>query len=108
MDQTYTVVLSQRAGDSLKSIIEYLNETASDTVAEKVRLGLLKEIKNLSKLPHKNPHLRGIDDLVITYRRVLKWSYRIIYTIEEDELIVIVVEIDHSSRNPKELEKILL
>ncbi|NET38245.1 MAG: type II toxin-antitoxin system RelE/ParE family toxin [Cyanothece sp. SIO1E1] len=46
--------------------------------------------------------------MVITYRRVLKWSYRIIYTIEEEDLLVIVVEIDHSNRNPVELEKILI
>ena len=59
-------------------------------------------------MPERNGLLNGVDNLAITYRRVLKWSYRIIYTIEEEELTVIVVEIDHSRRNPKELEQILV
>ena len=108
MDQTYQVVISRLAEDSLKTIVEYLTQTASDTVAEKVRAGIIEEIRKLAKMPEKNALLRGVENLAITYRRALKWSYRIIYTIEEEDLIVIVVEIDHSSRNPKELEKILI
>lgn len=108
MGQTYQVVISQLAEDSLQSIVEYLSLTASDVVAEKVRAGIIEEIRKLAVMPEKNPLLRGVDNLSITYRRVLKWSYRIIYTIEEGDLTVIVVEIDHSRRNPKELEEILL
>lgn len=108
MDQTYQVVITEQAESSLKSIVDYLTQTASDTVAEKVRAGIVAELKKLAKMPQKNPLLRGVDNLVITYRRVLKWSYRIIYTIEEEDLLVIVVEIDHSNRNPAELEKVLI
>lgn len=107
MDQTYQVVVTPRADESLNSIVGYLRDTASDIVAEKVRVGILTEMKKLASMPHKNPLLRGTDNLLITYRRVLKWSYRIIYTIEED-LMVLVVEIDHSNRNPAELEKVLI
>lgn len=107
MDQTYRIVISQRADDSLRSITQYLIATASETIAEKVRSGIMEEIRKLSGMPSKNPPLQLNSDLLITYRRVLKWSYRIIYTIEEEDLIVIIVEIDHASRNPQELEKIL-
>lgn len=108
MDQTYQVVITKQAENSLQSIVDYLTQTASDSVADKVRTGIISELRKLSKMPHKNPLLRGVDNLVITYRRVLKWSYRIIYPIAEEDLLVIVVEIDHSNRNPVELEKILI
>ncbi len=108
MGQIYQVVVTPRADESLNSIVDYLCETASDVVAEKVRIGLLAEMRKLASMPQKNPLLRGTDNLMITYRRVLKWSYRIIYTIEEEDLMVLVVEIDHSNRNPAELEKVLI
>jgi len=57
-------------------------------------------------MPTKNSILQGIDDEHIIYRRVLKWSYRIIYTIEEDKLMVVVVEIDHARSDPKKLKKL--
>ncbi|MBX2873053.1 MAG: type II toxin-antitoxin system RelE/ParE family toxin [Saprospiraceae bacterium] len=108
MGQTYQVVVTARADQSLESIVDYLNQTASEEIAEKVRIGIVTEIRKLAAMPQKNPLLRGVDNLLITYRRVLKWSYRIIYTIEEEDLMVLVVEIDHSNRNPAELEKALI
>lgn len=38
------------------------------------------------------------------YRRVLKWSYRIIFTIEEEELRVLVVRVDHEKSDPVKLQ----
>lgn len=108
MGQTYKVVVTPRADESLESIIDYLRQTASDVVAEKVRAGMVAEMRKLALMPQKNPLLRGADNVLITYRRVLKWSYRIIYTIEEEDLMVLVVEIDHSNRNPTELENVLI
>ena len=53
MGQTYQVVISQLAEDSLQSIVEYLSLTASDTVAEKVRAGIIEEIRKLAVMPEK-------------------------------------------------------
>ena len=108
MAQSYQVVVTPQAEESLKSIVQYLEENVSTSVAEKVRLAIVAEIRGLSTMPQKHGLLQGVDDLLITYRRVLKWSYRIIFTIEEDDLIVLVLEIDHSRRNPEDLKKILI
>ena len=108
MAQRYQVVVTQQAEQSLEFILNQLRETASEEVAEKVRAGIVSEIRGLAEMPQRHGLLKGVDDLLITYRRILKWSYRIIFTIEDDDLLVLVVEIDHSKRNPERLKEILI
>lgn len=66
--------------------------------------GIIESIESLSKRPERNTLIPSISDEQIIYRRILKWSYRIIYTIKEDNLLVLVVDIAHSKRNPKRIE----
>ncbi|MCB0586997.1 MAG: type II toxin-antitoxin system RelE/ParE family toxin [Phaeodactylibacter sp.] len=108
MAQTYQVVVTSQAEKSLGVIVSYLMETASYEVAERVRAGIIEEIRGLSAMPQRHGLLQGVDDLLITYRRVLKWSYRIIFTVEEETFLVLVVDIDHGKRNPEELKNVLL
>ena len=82
MAQPYQVVVTDRAKESLRKIIKQVHKRASTEVAQKVKDGLMNEIVALNYMPTKNSILQGIDDEHIIYRRVLKWSYRIIYTIE--------------------------
>jgi len=51
--------------------------------------------------------LRELSDSQVLFRRVLVWSYRIIYTIKESKLQVIVVEIDYSKRDPQRIRDLL-
>jgi plasmid stabilization system protein ParE len=104
MAEAYKVVITQRAQDSLEYIIDYLRESASDETARKVRNAIEKGISELVKMPTANPLLKGTKNNFIVYRRALVWSYRIIYTLEENELLVIVVDIDHERMNPVRLE----
>lgn len=90
----------------MRKIVKQVHKKASTEVAQKVKDGIMNEIVALNYMPTKNSILQGIDDEHIIYRRVLKWSYRIIYTIEEDKLMVIVVEIDHARSDPKKLKKL--
>lgn len=107
MAQIYQVVVTDRAKESLRKIVKQVGKRASKEIAQKVKDGILNEITSLNYMPTKNSILQGIDDEHIVYRRVLKWSYRIIYTIEEDKMMVIVVEIDHARSDPKKLKKLL-
>jgi mRNA-degrading endonuclease RelE of RelBE toxin-antitoxin system len=53
-------------------------------------------------MPTANPVAHNISsEKGIIYRRALALSYRIVYTIEEDLLQVLVVEIHHIKRDPK-------
>ena len=51
MAQTYQVVVTPQAEESLDAIVGYLLETASDAVAERVRAGIIEEIRGLSNMP---------------------------------------------------------
>jgi plasmid stabilization system protein ParE len=57
-------------------------------------------------MPESRGLLQGAKGKKIVYRRVMKWAYRIIFTIieSESEKQVLVVRIDHSKRNPASLK----
>lgn len=107
MAQSYQVVITPRAEDSLEQIIDYLLETTSIKTARKVRDAIEEAIASLAHMPESKGLLRGIGEKKIVYRRVLVWNYRIIFTVKEKELIVLVVEIDHQSMDTKHLDDIL-
>ncbi|MEL7120349.1 MAG: type II toxin-antitoxin system RelE/ParE family toxin [Bacteroidota bacterium] len=103
MVKTYHVVLLPEAVESLRQITEYLRRTRSDEVAKHVRKGIMEKIKELKHTPYAHEVLQEISEGQITYRRALQWSYRIIFTIEEEELRVEVVDVNHSSGDPQKL-----
>ena len=105
MVKTYRVVLLPQAVNSLKQITDYLRRKESDQVATYVRKHIMANIKQLSNMPYKHEILHEISEGEITYRRSLQWSYRIIFTIFEEELRVEVVDIDHTATDPEALKE---
>ena len=79
----YTVVVTQGAKENLREIVEYVAENASYKKAKKVRDRIEEEMAKLAKMPDAKGLLRGVKKKTTIYRRVLVWSYRIIFTIEE-------------------------
>ena len=106
MAGTYKVVVTDDAKKDLEEIINYLGKNATYQIAEKVRDGIESEMVKLADRPHSNGLLRGVDGKSFVYRRVLKWSYRIIYAIIEYEQLVLVVRIDHQRKSPGQLENL--
>ena len=106
MDQVYRVIITPEASDGLQSIVEYLEAEVSTETAERVRDGLLEAIESLERMPTQNGIVAEISDEQIVYRRILKWSYRIIYVIHESKIEVRVVDIGYSRRGPDYLEAI--
>ena len=99
MADTYQVVITPRAEASLERIIDYLLEEVSFKTAQYVEKEILAAIDNLRVMPTRNaPAKEIISKANITYRRALALSYRIVYTIKEDQLMVLVVEIFHSKQ----------
>lgn len=103
MGSTYQIVLSGAAQQNLQDIYNYLYDNVSYETAEYVKDGLEAAIAKLSQLPEANGLLRGHSSSIV-YRRTLKWSYRIIFTIEEEQLIVEVIRVDNQKMNPTGLE----
>lgn len=99
----YKVTVSDEAKASLQKIYYWLRENESLTTARKVRDGILDTIDSLAAMPQRHGIAREIDNDQIVYRRVLKWSYKIVFTIDEDEIEVLVVDIVHSKQHPQRL-----
>ncbi|PSR12858.1 MAG: hypothetical protein DA408_12225 [Bacteroidetes bacterium] len=96
---TYKVVVTPMAQNSLRRISDRIKLEASAKMAAGVRRAISNTIKSLARFPesHEKEHYLCYDQQI--YRRVLQWDYRIIYSINNDKLIVSVVEITHSSRS---------
>lgn len=101
----YKVVLTPMAQNSLRRISDRITEEQSARAATEVRKAISETIKSLARFPesHEKEHYLCDDQQI--YRRALRWNYRIIYAINNDELIVSVIEITHSSRSEQTVYK---
>jgi plasmid stabilization system protein ParE len=99
-------VVVPEAREGLQNIVEYLEEEVSYQTADHVRKAILAAINTLSERPHKNAPVKQISDEEITYRRLLQWKYRIIYSINEDHQQIRVVDISSGKRGPAYLEEV--
>lgn len=101
----YKVVVTPGAQTSIRRIVDRLRSTASNDVAQKVRKGINDTIKTLKSLPesHEKEHL--ISDEITTYRRILKWDYRIVFVVDKDKIIVSVVDVVSSRQGDESIKK---
>ncbi|MCB9350311.1 MAG: type II toxin-antitoxin system RelE/ParE family toxin [Lewinellaceae bacterium] len=102
---TYKVVVTPMAQNSLRRISSRIEQEASAEMAVKVRRAIGKTIKSLARFPESHEKEHYLCDGQQIYRRVLKWDYRIIYSINDEKLIVSVVEITHSNRSQESIER---
>ena len=103
MAKTYKVILTSYAQSRLQDITEYLLENVSYEVAHKVLNGILDSIDTLEKLPNAHAIEQAISTQKQVYRKIFKWEYKIIYTVKETTIEVIVVEILHNRQSSKGL-----
>ncbi len=103
MDQSYQIIITRTARAGMKEILDYLIANTSVEAADKVRKGLNEAIRSLKTMPSRNGMEHDISSEHLIYRRILKWSYKIVYTIEEDTIRVIVVDISHTKQDPQSL-----
>ncbi|MEM6395790.1 MAG: type II toxin-antitoxin system RelE/ParE family toxin [Bacteroidota bacterium] len=99
----YKVVLLPQALKGLREITEYVRRRDSVSRATYVRKEIMKTVRSLDKMPEAHERLHAICTDQITYRRALQWSYRVIFTIDEERAIVFVADIDHGGDDPKKL-----
>jgi len=105
MAERYEVIITNEAEESLEQIIQYIEKEVSYQTANRVRLALLQAIEKLEYHPESNGIVQEISDETVTFRRVLVWAYRIIYTIEDSVKIVFVLDVDHTNRDPERLKE---
>lgn len=99
----YTVVWSDKAYNSLRKVHDYLQQNSPEG-AKKVVLELVRFSQSLEDLPRRNPVEPDLASAPVEYRFLVKWNFKIIYTILEEEKMVLVVLVFDTRQNPKKLK----
>ena len=99
----YTVVWSDKAYDSLRKVHDYIT-IDSPGGAKKVVLELVRLSQSLENLPRRNPIEQDLANAPVEYRFLVKWSFKIVYTVLEGEKMVLVVLVFDTRQNPKKLK----
>lgn len=97
----YKVQLTSRARTSITRIISYLEEEQSVEVAQHVRRGIMDKIKSLENLPKSHEVFEEISSEQQIYHRTLQWRYKIVFSVDDDVLQVVVVQVYHGARGSK-------
>ena len=100
MRDKYKVLWDEKAVAELNKIYDYI---AQDSVyaARKVKKALIKAADKLKTFPEGYPREPYLSHLPQHYRFVMKWSYKIIFEVTADT--VIVVSIFHTKQHPGRL-----
>ena len=98
------VIWTKKTLNQLERAIKYIEVEQGATYAEIV----LKKTLEKTRLLEQNPKIGQVEPLLThkrsEYRYVIVWSYKIIYRIEKDK--VVISRIFHTSRNPNKLRGI--
>jgi toxin ParE1/3/4 len=84
----HRVVWSQRALKDLEAIAEYIAQDSPTYAAGVVRT-IVNQTKRLSRFPHSGRKVPEFDDE--NMRELLAYSYRVIYRIQEEEVLIAAV-----------------
>ena len=102
MEEQYDVVWSDKAYQSLRHIHDFIAGDSPEGARNVVK-ELVKQTQTLDVLPRRNPLEPALKNAPVEYRFLLKWNYKIIYTILEKDHIVLVVLVFDTRQNPKKL-----
>lgn len=95
----YQVILSDFFIADLKEIIEYLKVQANEEVASRIGNELINRALEMGR----NPFIGQIVKQRPGARKILRYSYRIYYDVNESQRIVEVLRVWHGARDPKTL-----
>ncbi len=90
------------AKKNLDDIFNYIAED-SITAAKKVKKELVKLAHSLNNFPEKFSVEEFLADEPENYRSVSKWSYKIIYEVTED--CIIIIDLFHTSQHPSKIKR---
>lgn len=88
-----------------RNLDDIYNYIARDSLsaARKVKKELIKLAHSLNDFPEKFSIEEFLADEPENYRSVSKWSYKIIYEITEE--CIIIVDLFHTSQHPSKIKK---
>lgn len=99
------IIWSGFAENQLDEIFEHYKENASERVATKLIENLLNEPNKLIK----NPYIGQIEDMLqerkTSYRYLIYKSYKIIYSVDQENGFVKIADVFDTRQNPKKIER---
>jgi len=91
------------AVNNLNDIYDYI-ALDSVTAARKVKKSIIMLVKSLSDFPEKYPKETFLAEFPNNFRSVTKWSYKIIYEVTENEILIL--DIFHVKQHPQKIKSI--
>lgn len=92
------IIWDDDAKYALKSIYNYIKKRESLDRARKVRNDIVESTKNLNIFPQKFAEDPYLKDEFGNYRFKVIWSYKIIYEVTSEA--VMILDVFHTSRDP--------
>ena len=106
MAKQYRVVIAAEARNELRKELDYIRRESSAAQARRVNTELQKVIKSLATFPNRHGKLAEISTDQKEYRTYPKWSFMIIYRVEEDGVQVRVVSIFNTNQHSEKIDDI--
>jgi plasmid stabilization system protein ParE len=106
MAKQYRVVIARQARDELRKELDYIRRRSSVQQAKNVNRGIQEAIKSLATFPKRHQKMEQIGTEQRVYHSFPKWSFLIIYRVEEKVLRVRVVSIFNTNQKPDKIEDI--
>ena len=102
---TFSIVWSQFSVSQLDKIYTYYEEVANETLAKKI----VRKIITASNRLVRNPRIGAVETLLahrdIKYRYIVILNYKIIYSIDDQNLLVKIADIFDTRQNPVRMEQ---
>ncbi|MEQ9286100.1 MAG: type II toxin-antitoxin system RelE/ParE family toxin [Cyclobacteriaceae bacterium] len=95
------IIWNDEAKNALKSIYNYIKREESADRAKKVRTEIVESARNLNVFPEKFAEDPYLKDEPGNYRFKVIWSYKIIYEITPETIMIL--DVFHTSRNPDDI-----
>ena len=102
MEKRLPIKWDKKAKENLDKIYHYIAED-SESASRHVKRELIKLAQSLNDFPKKYSKEEFLKDEPEDYRSVSKWSYKIIFEITENSLIII--DIFHTKQDPSSMKK---
>ncbi len=103
MKNNYQIAWSLHAKNSLDKIYEYIKEESPQN-AQKVKRKIIELVSSLIVFPEKYVREQFLDQQKGDFRFAVIWSYKIIYEITDD--IIIILDIFHAAQNPVKIQNL--
>jgi len=103
VEKNLPIIWELKARQSLKDVYLNIKKRSSKNQADKVRNRIIALAERIQPMPLKHSKEFLLEDSALEIRFIVAWSYKIIYEILDDKIVI--VDIFHTSRNPSEIKK---